>query len=211
MSAVLFGVVPSLTCLLALICCICHKGNGIKGKQELCADAKFSKPAKKVQREKGQEIYIRRLGSKHYNRHLKEQENFEATPGGETPGQTYGGTPGATEMQMAMFSNAQGGVGSQQRIDTEAPMMTDRPMLTQPDLLDGGREMDRDRFEDDGESHDFTDTENEHFSAPGQFVPQTFQEADFEDEFSQSSNQAHRDRTHNKADIRATAKSNARQ
>lgn len=39
-------------------------------------------------------------------------------------------------------------------------------------LNEGGE----DRFQDDGESHDFSDTENEHFSAPGQFVQRTFQE-----------------------------------
>ena len=72
--------------------------------------------------------------------------------------------------------------------------------------------MDRDQFDDDGESHDFTDTENEHFSAPGQFVQRTFQEADYEDELSLDSANARRDRTHNdNNDIRATAKSNARQ
>ena len=68
-------------------------------------------------------MYIRRLGSKHYDRHMKEQDEL-STPGapdskfGVTPGES---TPGA-EVQMAMFDAA--------RIDTEAPMMTDRPMLT---------------------------------------------------------------------------------
>ena len=40
-SVVLFAVVPSLTCLLALICCICHKGNGIKGQHDICSEADF--------------------------------------------------------------------------------------------------------------------------------------------------------------------------
>ena len=67
-SVVLFAVVPSLTCLVALICCICHKGNGIKGEKELCNDADFQKPRRKLYRERGQKTYVKRLGSKHYKR-----------------------------------------------------------------------------------------------------------------------------------------------
>lgn len=77
-SVVLFAVVPSLTCLLALVCCICHRGNGIKGEKELCSDADFQKPKRKLVRERGQRTYVRRQGSKYYEReYRKEQKMLE--------------------------------------------------------------------------------------------------------------------------------------
>ena len=69
-----------------------------------------------------------------------------------------------------------------------------------------------DRYEDDGESHEYSDTENEHehFSAPGQFVQRTFQEADL-DNISLESCQARKDRSKQYSiDIRKTAKTNTR-
>ena len=76
-------------------------------------------------------------------------------------------------------------------METDAPMLTDRELLNQvtDDQCNGGNVNnimnlggnrlgveynDNDRYEDDGESQDFSDTENEHFSAPGQIVQRTF-------------------------------------
>ena len=72
--------------------------------------------------------------------------------------------------------------------------------------------MEDDRFEDEGESQNFSDTENEHFSAPAQIVQRTFQEADFDrNDFSNESWKARRDKSHSAVmDIRKTAKTNIR-
>ena len=72
--------------------------------------------------------------------------------------------------------------------------------------------LDDDRYEDYGESQDFSDTENEHFEAPGANNARTMR--DRQGNISMESNEIERaDRTNRddgKNNIRATAKTNIR-
>lgn len=105
-------------------------------------------------------------------------------------------------------------------------MMTDREMLHQEDSPRNNHNDELifqansrpeannnpDRYEDDGESQEFSDTENEHehYSVPNQIVQRTFQEADL-DNLSLESCQARRDRSKQYSiDIRKTSKTNTR-
>ena len=117
----------------------------------------------------------------------------QATLGGElhTDRKLIGGGPIETEMNMITEAADAADVAG----DAEILQMSHKS------------KQQSNRYEDDGRSQDFSDTENEHFSAPVG-IP-TRQRRD--DNVSLDSGEAQRDVTaHNLREIRSTVKTNAR-